>query len=55
MAWSMPQSAEVNVSEMPGKPPHDAVFVSKRRNGLPHCCASIVELRYGAAKFTPAL
>ena len=36
-AWSMPHSADVNESEMPGNPPHDAVFVSKSRNGLFHC------------------
>ena len=53
-AWSMPQSADANASEMPGNPPHDAVFVSKSRNGLPHCCASIVEFRYGCAKLLPA-
>ena len=50
----MPQSDAVNVSEIPGKPPHEAVFVSNKRNGLPHCCASAVEFRYGCAKLMPA-
>ena len=51
-AQSTTHSADGKLSLTPGKPPHEAVFVSNMRNNRPRSCAANPKLEYGAASPT---